>query len=239
MKSNNNPQKNHKALVDYHKRQLELAKKTEENARQEKILSNLEKWVALLPAYLKNARPANLPKTIFGKIAKDALKMPYKKQVLVSSNNSIVSNFVIYSIVYELLRLGIAIPSEIKRTSLIDGYNNINGMFGSRKWKDYFFDSNAKVLIIEGSSKGLSYLGSKGEEQFWRELNEFTINNDKLVILAYTKDDEENQKELFIPILTGDSELNVRLIKKTTFIKVTEKEENEIETKQEETYRGL
>ena len=101
-------------------------------------------------------------------------------------------------------------------------------MFNSRTWKDYFFDNDAKVLVIEGSSKALSNLGSKGEDQFWREILEFTKNNDKLVIITYTTEPEERKKDVFIPFLTSDKTLNFRLIKNSLFVNINEDEEGEM-----------
>ena len=122
---------------------------------------------------------------------------------------------------------------------MLDGYNNINGIFSARKWKEYFFSHDAKVLLVEGGSKSLTLLNSKGEDQFWRELIEFTRNNDKLVITTYATDEKERSKDIFIPSLTGEAELNYRLIKKSVFIPLTEEEEKEIRSEQEKVYRSI
>lgn len=238
MRHNNNP-KNKKGFLDFQRRQLELSRLTEQEARKARIESNLEKWVDSLPDVLKYARPTNIPKSLIEKIKNIPLKPPYDKQVVLIANNPTVSTFTAYSILYVLIRSGIATPSEIKKTSLMDGYNNINGMFNSRRWKDYFFDEHSKILFIEGSSKSLTYLGPKGEDQFWRELNDFVRNQDKLVIITYTTDSVEKDKELFVPVLTSDTELNKGLIKKSIFVPITAEEEEEIETKQEKAYRKL
>lgn len=238
MRPNNNP-KNKKSLLDFQRRQLELSKMTENDAKKMKIESNIEKWEDSLPKVLKIARPNSLPKELLEKIKTVNLKPPYDKQILISSNNPTVSTFASYAILNGLIRAGIVIPSEIRKTSLLDGYNNINGMFNARKWKDYFFDKKAKVLLIEGCSKSLTYMGPKGEDQFWKELNDFTRTREVLVIVNYNTDDVEKEKALFIPALTNDSELNSSIIKKTAFIQISEKEENDIETKQAQAYRSL
>lgn len=235
MKPNNNP-KNRKGLLDYQRRQLELSRATEIDARKRKIRSNLEKWINSLPNELKVALPNNLHQETIEKIKRTQLKPPYDKQIIISSSEPATSTFVSYTIAYALLRSGQITPSEIKSTSLLDGYNNINGMFTARKWKEYFFDSKAKVLLIEGGSKALTLLASKGEDQFWRELLEFTRNNDKLVIITYTMNEEEQKKKVSIPLITSEYELNSRLIKKSVFISLTPNEEEQIKNEQAKTY---
>lgn len=235
MRYNNNP-KNRKSFLDFQRRQLELSRQTEDDARKMKIASNVDKWEGILPSTLKLAKPSNLPKTLVQKIKGTSFKPPYEKQILISSSSSTVSTFVAYSVLYALIQGGLATPSEIKRTSLLDGYNNINGMFGSRRWKDDFFDTRAKVLLIEGSSKSLTHMGPRGEDQFWKELNDFTRNEDRLVIITYTTDNVERAKDLFIPTLTNENELNVSLVRKSIFIPLTEKEEEEINNEQKKSY---
>lgn len=231
LRYNNNPT-DKKSFLEFQKRQLELSKQTENQARKMKIASNVDRWEGTLPNVLRNAKPGSLPKSVIEVIRTKPLKPPYNKQLVISASNSTVSTFVAYSIIYGLIQGGIATPSEIKKTSLLDGYNNINGMFESRKWKDHFFDKKAKVLLIEGGSKSLSYLGPKGEDQFWKELNDFTRNEDRLVIVTYQTDEAERERELFVPILTSDSELNKELVKKSVFVPLLKKEEEEIEIKQ-------
>lgn len=238
MKPSNNP-KNRRGLLDYQKRQLELSRITEKEARQRRVTSNLEKWMDSLPPELKIAKPGNLHEITIDKIKKVRLKPPYEKQVLLNGSESPSGNFVAYAIIYALLNSGQITPSEIKKTSLLDGYNNINGMYQSRKWKDYFFDSKAKVLFIEGASKELTLLASRGEDQFWRELMEFTRNNDKLVIITYKLNEEELGKRIPIPTITIDYDLNSKLIKKSTFISLTTEEEEKIKNEQREVYESL
>ena len=227
MKPRNNP-KNIQGFIDYQRRQLELAKQTENDARQRRIESNLEKWTHSLPSELRNATPNNLPKSIIEKVKNTYLKPPYEKFTIISSENLTASRFVSHSIIYALLKGGFIIPSEVKTTDIMDGYNNINGMFNSRQWKEDFFDNNAKVLLIEGSSKSLALLGSKGEDQFWREMLEFTKNNDKLVIITYSTNDEEQAKDVLVPFLTSDKELNFRVLRKSAFVRMNRSEEREM-----------
>ena len=227
MRPKNNP-KNRRGLLEHQRRQLELAKRTESDARRRVIESNLEKWIDSLPNNLKNALPNNLPKGVIDKIKKTSLKPPYDKYTIISSESIQTAKFTSYALIYALIKGGFVTPSQVKSTDIMEGYNNINGMFNSRKWKDYFFDANAKVLLIEGSSKGLTLLGSKGEDQFWRELIEFTKNDDRLVIITYSTEEQERKRELFIPSLTSDKDLNYRLIKNSVFVKLTEQEEDKI-----------
>lgn len=235
MRPNNNP-KNRRGLLDYQKRQLELSKKTANEAKKRIIQSNVEKWRSYLPEVLKIALPKNLHQLTIDKIKKIQLKPPYYKQIIINASEPTKSTFVSYAIIHALLQVGQVTPSEIKTTSLLDGYNNINGMFNARKWKEYFFDPKAKVLLIEGGSKALTLLASKGEDQFWRELLEFTRNNDKLVIITYTTDEKEREKKVFIPLVTSERELNSRLIKKSAFISLTTDEEEKINNEQAKTY---
>ena len=227
MKPRNNP-KNVQGFIDYQRRQLELARQTENDARQRRIESNLEKWTHSLPSELRNATPNSLPKSIIEKVKNTYLKPPYEKFTIISSENLASSRFVSYSIIHALLKGGIITPSEIKITDIMDGYNNINGMFNSRQWKEYFFDNNAKVLLIEGSSKSLALLGSKGEDQFWREILEFTKNNNKLVIITYSTNEEEQVKDVLVPFLTSDKDLNFRVLKKSSFVRMNRSEEREM-----------
>ena len=227
MKPRNNP-KNVQGFIDYQRRQLELARQTEKDARQRRIESNLEKWIHSLPSELRNATPNNLPKSVIEKVKNTYLKPPYEKFTIISSENLASSRFVSYSVIHALLKGGIITPSEIKTTDIMEGYNNINGMFNSRQWKEDFFDNNAKVLLIEGSSKSLALLGSKGEDQFWREILEFTKNNDKLVIITYSTNDEEQAKDVLVPFLTSDKELNFRVLRKSSFVRMNRSEEREM-----------
>ena len=227
MKPRNNP-KNVQGFIDYQRRQLELARQTEKDARQRRIESNLEKWTHSLPSELRNATPNRLPKSVIEKVKNTYLKPPYEKFTIISSEDLASSRFVSYSIIHALLKGGIITPSELKTTDIMDGYKHINGMFNSRQWKEYFFDNNAKVLLIEGSSKSLALLGSKGEDQFWREILEFTKNNDKLVIITYSTNEEEQVKDVLVPFLTSDKDLNFRVLKKSSFVRMNRSEEREM-----------
>lgn len=227
MQPKNNP-KNVRALIDFQRRQLELSRKTEAAARKRRIEANLEKWTQSLPEELTSAVPASLPKPVIDKVKQTYLKPPYEKYTIISSENFATSRFISYAIIHALVKSGYVTPSEIKKTDIMDGYNNINGMFSSRQWKDYFFNSNAKILLIEGSSKSLTLLGSKGEDQFWREILEFTKNNDKLVLITYSINDDEKEKDVFIPFLTSDNTLNGRILKNSLFVRLTKDEEGEM-----------
>lgn len=231
MKYKNNPQ-DLNSYVAFQKRQLELAKKTEKEARKSIIEANLETWINHLPLHLRDAKPKNLNKEVLKKISSANLNKSFEKRLIISSSINADATFTAYSIIYGLISVGIVTPSEIRKTNLIDGYNNINGMFKSRDWKDYFFDYKAKVLLIETSSKSLTLMGPKGEEQFWKELDAFTINNDKLVIVTYNTDKEEESKNLFIPLITSDTEMNTKIIKKSVFIPLSQKEKTEDEQRE-------
>lgn len=231
MRYKNNPQ-NIDNYLEFQKRQLELSKQTENEARKMKINSNVEAWENNLPSFLKKAKPSNLSNSILSKIRSANLKPPYEKRMLISSSSPHSSTFVAYSIIHGLIQAGFVTPSEVRSTGLLDGYNNINGMFQSREWKDRFFDKKAKVLLIEGSSKSLTLMGPRGEEQFWRELDDFTRNQDKLVILTYILDNEEIEKKLFIPFLTNEKDLNSKLIRKSVFVSISESEEEQIKNEQ-------
>lgn len=231
VKPNNNP-KDRRSLLEFQKRQLELDRITKEKARKETIKDNLAKWVSLLPSNMKAANPANvLPETL-EKLKNLNLRAPYEKKVLICGNNPNHLKFLSNVIVYALIKSGKATPSQVKRTSLIDGYNNINGMFASRNWKDKFFNRNSKVLIIEGCSKSTAFLGMKGEEQFWSELDDFTREQDILVILQYTTEQDELEEEMLIPTISANDKFNRGIIMGSTFLKFTENEEKNIETKQ-------
>lgn len=238
MRANNNP-KNRRALLEHNKRQLDLANRTEKEARGRRIKTNLEKWEHSLTPVLKRAKPSNLPAETVSRLRAIPLTAPYNKQVVISSSETTSSTFTAYGLLYALLRGGYVTPSEIKTTSLMDGYNNISGIFGAREWKDYFFDNDAKVLLIEGASKYLTRLGSKGEEQFWREFIEFTRNNDKLVIITYVSDDLERESSAFVPVITSEREINARLLKKSVYIFMNSEEEKEIRDEQAKAYRSV
>lgn len=231
IKPNNNP-KDRKSLLEFQKRQLELDRITKEKARKETIKDNLAKWVSLLPSHMKIANPSNILPETLEKLKNLNLRAPYEKKVLICGKNSNHLKFLSNVIVYALIKSGKATPSQVKRTSLIDGYNNINGMFASRNWKDKFFNRNSKVLIIEGCSKSTAYLGMKGEEQFWSELDDFTREQDILVILQYNTEQEESEKEILIPTISANDKFNKGIIMGSTFLKLTENEEKNIETKQ-------
>lgn len=235
MKYNNNP-KNTKKFLEYQRRQLELSRRTQEEARRLKIESNLDRWIGNLPKNLQIAVPANAPARTVDRLREVNIKPPFYKNVIITSRNTTSSLFTAHTLIYALIKAGSVTPSEIKRTSLLDGYNNINGMFESRKWKDYFFDRDAKVLLIEGSSKSLTSLAPRGEDQFWKELIEFTRDGEKLIILTYTSNEEESEQRVFIPTVTNDSSINADLVKGSNFIALSQKEEEEIRIEQSKAY---
>lgn len=236
MKANNNP-KNRRALLEYQKRQYELATSTEMEARNRIIQSNIEKWNDQVPQAMRFAVPKNLHTKTIEKIKKVPLRPPFTKNIVISAEEITNATFTAYAILSALIRSGVATPSQIKVTSILDGYTNISGMFNSRQWKEYFFDNDAKVFLIEGGSKYLTRLNSRGEDQFWRELIEFTRNNDKLVIITYATDESEREKDVFIPSLTGEPELNFRLVKRSVFVPLGKEEEEKVRYEQEKAYR--
>lgn len=235
MKYNNNP-KNRQKYLEYQKRQLELSKQTAEQSKQSKIESNLDKWNIYLPDTLRIAKPKMLHEETLGKLRVIDLKPPHEKSIVITSEHTASSTFTAYAIVYALIKMGVATPSQIKTTNLLDGYNNINGMFESRKWKDDFFSKDAKVLLIEGGSKSLTSMAPRGEEQFWKELQEFTRSKEKLVIITYVTDDKERSRDIFIPDFTNDKSINTDLIKNSVFIPLSEVEEEKIKIEQRKTY---
>lgn len=235
MKANNNP-KNKRGLLDYQKRQLELSRITEDDARKRRIEANIEKWSILVPREYKNAKPGNLTPEIIDKIKNTPIKPPYDKFIIITAEDVTNATYTAYATIYALIKGGLITPSEVKTTSIMDGYSNIHGMFSSRNWKDYFFDHSSQLLLINGVSKSLAKLGSKGEEQFWRELVEHARDNSKLVIITYATDGEERDKDVFIPFMTSNKELNTTMIMKSMFVKLNKKEEEEIKNEQRKSY---
>lgn len=240
MKFKNNPS-DLSAYIEFKKKQEQRAKATQLEAEKMKIRSNLEAWNNAVPLSLKNAKPSSLGKSILEKLKNNnlTLKEPFERRVLITSRNPEVSKFVAFSIIYGLIQSGTVTPSQIRRTRLLEGYNNINGMFQSRNWKDTFFDPKAKVLLIEGASKNLTSLASKGEEQFWKELDDFIKNKDKLVILTYDKNEEEMREVegvINVPEITVDKNLNMQIIRKSGFIKITTEEEEYLKNEQRKAY---
>lgn len=235
MKANNNP-KNRRGLLDYQKRQLELSKITEEDARKRRIESNMEKWLTLVPDGYRNANPSKLPSETISKIKNMPLKPPFDKFIIVSSKDITNSTYIAYATIRALIKGGLITPSEVKSTSIMDGYSNIHGMFSSRNWKDNFFDNSSQLLLINGVSRSLTKLGSKGEEQFWRELIELTRDSSKLVIITYATEEEERERDVFVPFMTSNKELNASIIMKSMFINLSKDEEEEIRDEYKKTY---
>lgn len=235
----NNNRKNKRGLLDYQKRQQELSRLTDNEARKYRVEANLELWTQSLPPQFQNARPDKLHKDTIEKIKDTSIRPPYDKFIIITAKDATVATFTAYTIMYALLQKGVMSPGEIKVTSTMDAYTNIHGMFNARYWKDTFFDKKGQLLSINGTSKALTKLGSKGEDQFWRELVEHSINNDRLVIITYITDSDEREGELFIPLITSNKELNTKIIKKSLFIKLTNKEEEEIKNEQRKLFEGL
>lgn len=227
IKAKNN-RKNKRGLLDYQKRQLELTRLTEEESKRGRIRANMEIWDQLVPQEYKNAIPQKLPMETINKIKETQMKPPYDKFIIISAKDVTNATFTAYTMIYALLKQGLISPSEIQSTSIMDGYINIHGMFNSRYWKETFFNKSAQLLLVNGTSKSLTKLGSKGEEQFWRELIEHCRNNDRLTIITYATDDLEEEQGVFIPLMTSNKELNTTIIKKSLFITLTNKEEEEI-----------
>ena len=237
MRYNNNP-KNRRALVEFQKRQLELANRTEEEARKRRIAGNLEAWSDKLPDSLKMAKAQTLHSLTIKRI-QNALKNAKDKHIIITGSESAYPVYVVHTILYELIKMGMVTPSEIRKTSALDGYNNINGMYESRLWKEHIFDNKAKVVVIEGSSRGLIRLGNRGEDQFWRELIEDAKVYNKLIIITYTLDESEMEQEIPIPTLTSEMELNNSIVKNSSFIQLSDEEERKIKHEQEKSYRSI
>lgn len=238
MKGNNNP-RNNKRYLEFLKMQREMIARTEDEARQNRIQNNMERWMRQVPEALRGAKPQNLHEDTIEKIKGTSLTYPYNKYVLISGSSTIPPTYTTYAILHELIRTGHISPSEIKMTSLIEGYNNIHGMYEARAWKNYFFDEKAKVLIVEGASKSLTHLASKGEDQFWRELYEFTRYGNRLLIITYITDEPEQEQRVLIPSLTSERELNTRLVGKCSFIRLTKEEEEKIHDEQRKAYQSI
>ena len=237
-KANNN-RKNKRGLLEFQKRQLELAMETEEETRKHRIESNLETWNAWLPEEHRIALPNKLhPKTI-EKIKEASIKPPYNKFIIITSKDATTSMFTSYAIAHALLKQGLISPGEIKDTFITDAYSNIHGMFDARYWKSFFFEKTGCLLQINGLSKALTKEGRKGEEQFWRELIEHSRYNNRLVIITYIEDDEENALENFVPLLSSNKFLNNELIKKSLPIKLSNEEEEEIKNEQKRFYKSI
>lgn len=220
MRPKNNP-KNRRTLVEFQRRQLELSKETEADSRKRRIQANLENWEVNVS--MPNAKPKNLG-TLLEKVRKLPLSEPYGKFIVITSDNIKTSKFSAYAIIYGLIQKGQLAPSEVKETTLLEGYNNINGMFSSRKWKESIFNQKTKAVIINGASSELSFLANKGEEQFWRELLEFTQNQDKIVIINYKTNEDEKGKSCFIPELTTEKGLNAKIVKQSSYLFVTKED---------------
>lgn len=231
-----NNRKNKRGLLDYQKRQFELTRLTEEESKKGRIQANMEMWEELVPREYKNAIPQNLSLETIDKIKKTQLRPPYDKFIIISAKDVTNATFTAYAMIHALLKQGLISPSEIKTTTIMDGYNNIHGMFNAKHWKENFFNKSAQLLLINGTSKSLNKLGSRGEEQFWRELIEHCRNNNRLAIITYAIDDLEEEQGVFIPLMTSNKELNTTIIKKSLFVKLTNKEEEEITNEQRGAY---
>lgn len=227
---------NRKSYIEFQRRQLELSKETQDVARKLKLEANYDRWMNTLPDELKIATPGRTPKSLISKMRDIDINPPFDKSCIITSTDSSASLFTSHVLINVLIKQGIVTPSQIKKTSLLEGYNNINGMFESRKWKDYFFDQDSKVLLIENSSKSLTSMAPRGEDQFWKELLEMNRYNDKLIIINYTMSEEENNKGLFIPALTNDSNMNSLLLKSSKFIRLSDEEKESIKNEQRKIY---
>lgn len=217
MKHNNNP-RDIKAIVDFHRKQLELAERTKMEAKKHRIKSNLETWVESLPGNLKAATPKNIPNIggLQQSLRELKIKAPFNKNIIISSSNNKTSRHIAYSILYAMIQLGEATPLSIKKTNLIEGCANIHGMFDSKRWKDNFFNKNAKVLLVEGVSNDVTSLAPRGEEQFWRELLEFTSDENRIAIIIHNKGDSADN----INELTNYDNINSSLIKNSSIVKM-------------------
>lgn len=219
--------KNTKSYIEFQKRQLELSRATQSSSQRRKVEANIERWENMTPEWLKSAKPANLPETLKEKFREAKLKPPFEKDILITTQKSSNGLFIAYSLIYGLIQSGVATPSQVKRTSVLDAYSNIHGMFEAKKWKENFFDPEAKVLLIENCSSSYSLTAPRGEEQFWQELVEFNRYQDKIIIITYTK--ETTEGTTFIPQLSSNKESNKSIIFKSKFIMVDSEEEEQVE----------
>lgn len=207
-----------KGYLAYQKRMAELAKKSDQVARQEKISHNIEAWENVYA-------PRGYGQVELNQYSKETLKRIKDTQlhrvdfdgfILSVGRTAEEANTFAYAYIKTLIRKGAVEPSAVKRTLAIDGYSNINGMFQSRNWKDDIFSHDTQILVVERVSKELTSLANRDEERFWREVIEFTRDTGRRLIVCYVANESERStleaNMPIVPFFTSDPGLNKQLI---------------------------
>lgn len=209
-----------KKYEEYLNEQKKLIQNIEKQRYQTIVNENLKKWDILIGSPWNKAN-LNLFNNEFlqkVKFIKNGLS-----PVLLQTQNNKSAVILTYSLIRYYIQQGFLTPSEIRFTKIYDAYENINGMFQSRKWKDMFFDEKAKLFVIMGTSKQMTELGKKGDLQFWGEFIEFIKNTDKTFIIIYDIDEEELNKTIdsYIPQLSESRKYNKEILAKANIVQIT------------------
>lgn len=196
--------------------------------------NNLKGYRDQLPNVYKNATINVLDGTDLAGIPDFKFEEPLGRSIVLVDTDTMHLNYVSHALVLDLIQKGVVLPSEVRRTSAVDGYNKISGMFEARDWKTYFFDNDAKVHIIDGLSYRTLLLGLKGETQFWREIMDFVKGRSKILIVEY-----EIEPGVYLPKIASDPSTKEDLFKMVHMRPLTQKEKENITNEITRTQKGV
>lgn len=211
-----------KRYIEHYRRTIALANETEEQSRELKKVSNVDRLEYAREDWLKEAKPVNVPR----KVGKKIIERDGKNSYIFSSESAINNKFLAESLVYGLVDKNIVSPYQIKRTTAIEAYKNIHGMYEAKEWKKNFFDNDAKLLVVENCSDSYSNTAPKGQEQFWKELVNFAEGRDIRLIITYSRGDKEIGD--FTPNITGFRDLDKEIMEMAHMVNLSEDESAEL-----------
>lgn len=233
-KASNRNTPNYKKFFEEEALRKKQIAEREQRVRLERMKANLKTFLEDTPDVLVDVSYRMLPDTIKKGIIDLKMKENPDKYILITSGSKVANRMVGHALVRGFIESGKITPNEVRRTSLIEAYDNATGMFTERDWKEYFFDYSAKLVIIDGISASMARLHHRNESQFWREFMEFARQNELIVILMYDTHEADNSHDRVgvIPTLSGIKELNKELLIQSRYLRLSREEEEKLHDEQ-------
>jgi hypothetical protein len=181
----------YKSFQELMQQRIKLLDMKEKEHQSEIRQNNLEKWLQSVPEEYKNANVRLFKKSLFEGILPyiKQQKLPYRTLIFGAMGSG--RTFLTYSLIRGYISSGILTPNEIRWAGIREGADAVMGGFAKQAWRDNFFDNNAKLFILKGTSRSFTELGVTGSDKFLGEFVQFVNEQHKSAIIIY----ETNSKE--------------------------------------------
>lgn len=168
-----------------------LLNEQETKDKQSIAKDNLRGWRATIPEEYRSADLRQFTNEVLNPLRPYFTKKRIPYRTLVYGIPGIGKKYFVYAILKELILQGMIEPSRIKWAEIGEGAQASIGGFQKQDWRDKFFDKNADLLILYGTSKHFSKMNLNGTERFVGELAHFLNANNKPAIFIYDINKEE------------------------------------------------